>query len=421
MAARIELSSSSDEADRRRGLRRMKAVALSLLVAAAVVFAVARRYEGGHEWVGYVRATAEAAMVGALADWFAVTALFRRPLRLPIPHTAIIPTRKDALGRSLGSFVQDNFLAAPVIAEKLRHAQPAARAAAWISTEGNPEVVARHVSAALSGAADVLRDDDVRTIVEQAVVGRLRAVPLAPLAGRALELATGEGRHQELIDAITAGAVRFVEQNRESLRARFGRESPWWVPDPVDNRIFDKLYRGLQGFLEEVAATPDHELRQYLDGRLAELAERLRSDPELAARGEKLKEEILAHPAVRAWSGSLWSELKDSVQRQAADDGSELRRRLAEGAAQFGRALAAEPSLRERIDDAVERAVLYVVEQERHQVADLIATTVARWDPNEASRRIEVQVGRDLQFIRINGTLVGGLAGLVIFALGHLL
>jgi uncharacterized membrane-anchored protein YjiN (DUF445 family) len=273
----------------------------------------------------------------------------------------------------------------------------------------------------LAGAADVLRDEDVQAGVEQAVVGRLRRVQVAPLAGRALEVATAEGRHQELVDAGVRGAVRFIEQNKDSLRARFGQESPWWVPDPIDSRIFDKLFGGLHGFLEEVAATPDHELRRYLDERIVILIERLRTDPELAARGEKLKEEVLAHPAVRAWSGSLWAELKEAVQRQAADEGSELRLRMADGVAHFGRTLAADASLREKIDRSVERVVLYIVEQERHQAADLIATTVARWDPREASRRIELQVGRDLQFIRINGTLVGGLAGLVIYTLGRLL
>jgi uncharacterized membrane-anchored protein YjiN (DUF445 family) len=193
------------------------------------------------------------------------------------------------------------------------------------------------------------------------------------------------------------------------------------VPDPVDSRIFEKLYRGLHGFMEEVAATPDHELRHYLDERIAVLAQRLQTDPELAARGEKLKEELLAHPAVRGWTASLWTELKETVRQQAADEGSELRRRLADGATQFGRTLAADATLRDRLDRSVERAVIYVVDQERHQVADLIATTVERWDPQEASRRIELQVGRDLQFIRINGTIVGGLAGLAIYTLGRLL
>ena len=400
----------------------MKLLALSLLLAAAVVFVVTRRLEDDHAWMGYVRATAEAAMVGALADWFAVTALFRHPLGLPIPHTAIIPTRKDQLGRALGSFVEDNFLAAPVIAEKLRGARVASRVAAWLEAPGNADDAGpprqRGAGRAPRTCCGTRTCAPAWSTRSWAGCGGCRwpRWPAGPSRSPPPRAATRSSS-----TPLVRGGARFVEENRENLRSRFGQESPWWVPDPIDNRIFEKLYRGLHGFLQEVAATPDHELRRYLDQRIAVLAQRLQTDPDLAARGEKLKEEVLAHPAVRSWTGSLWSELKDTVRQQAADPESELRRRLAEGAAQFGRTLATDTTLRDRVDRSVEQAVLYVVDQERHQVADLIATTVDRWDPQEASRRIELQVGRDLQFIRINGTIVGGLAGLVIYTVGRLL
>jgi uncharacterized membrane-anchored protein YjiN (DUF445 family) len=273
----------------------------------------------------------------------------------------------------------------------------------------------------LAGGIEILNDEDVQSTLEHAVLSRVRQVQVAPLAGRALELAINEGRHQELLDVATRGVIRFLEENRESLRSRFGQESPWWVPETIDRRIFDKLYDGLHGFLNEVASTPDHEFRHYLDQRLADLAVRLRSDPELAARGEKLKEEVLDHPAVHGWIGSLWAQLKSALLEQTSDPDSELRHRLETAAAALGRALADDPALQLKIDRWMEGAALYVVQQERHQVADLIATTVARWDPAEASHRIELQVGRDLQYIRINGTIVGGLAGLVIYSLGQLL
>jgi uncharacterized membrane-anchored protein YjiN (DUF445 family) len=410
-----------DEHERRRELRRMKLQATGLLALAAVIFVLARLREGEWSWLGYVRATAEAAMVGALADWFAVTALFRHPLGLPIPHTAIIKTRKDALGRSLGLFVQDNFLSDVVIGEKIRAAHVSRRLAGWLNQPGSAAAISRHAAAALAGGIEVLDDEDVQGALEQAVLNRVRQLQLAPLAGRALELATNEGRHQELLDAGTRGIIRFLDEHRESLRDRFGQESPWWVPETIDRRIFDKLYDGLRGFLEEVANTPDHEFRRYLDERLAELVVRLQTDPELAARGEKLKEELLDHPAVRAWTGSLWSELKKGLLEQTADPESELRTRLEGAAAAFGRVLVEDSALQEKIDRWVESAALYVVKQERHQVAELIAATVARWDPDEAAQRIELQVGRDLQFIRINGTIVGGLAGLAIYSLGRLI
>ncbi|MPY92085.1 MAG: DUF445 family protein [Acidimicrobiia bacterium] len=419
--AAAPLPSLGDEEGRRRQLRQMKARATGLLLLAAGVFVAARLFEEDHGWLGYVRATAEAAMVGGLADWFAVTALFRHPLRIPIPHTAIIPTRKDQLGHSLGSFVEDNFLAGPVIAEKLRSAQVANRVAAWLLAPGNATVAARHTSAALAGAAEVLRDEDVQSAIESGLIGRLRKVQAAPLAGKVLEIATAEGRHTEMVDATLAASIRFIDEKRESLRSRFGRESPWWVPEPIDSRIFEKLYGGLRSFLTEVAGDPEHEFRRYLDERAAELAQRLQHDPELIARGELWKEELLRHPAVASWSASLWSDLKATLQKQAEDPASELRRRIEQAAATLGRSLRDDPELQAKVDGWIESTVLYVVEQERHQLAELISGTVARWDPDEASERIELQVGRDLQFIRINGTLVGGLAGLGIHAIGQLI
>ena len=412
---------STDDATKRRQLRKMKWRATSLLLVAACVFVVARVAEDGGGWVGYVRATAEAAMVGALADWFAVTALFRHPLGLPIPHTAIIPTRKDQLGGALGQFVEENFLVGPVIAEKLRGARVGERIAAWIVAPGNAEVVARHGAAILAGASEVLRDDEVQGAIEGAVIARLRAIPASPLAGRALEIATAEGRHRELIDAVMRGGIRFLDEQREPLRARFYRESPWWVPESVDDRIYDKLFTGLRGFLLEVSTDPAHEFRRYLDARAEDLAQRLQHDPDLMARGEKLKDELLDHPAVRHWTASLWRDLKTTLRTQADDPDSELRSRIEAGAASLGQALASDANLRAKVDGWVESVALYVIAQERHHARELIASTVSRWDPAEAAERIELHVGRDLQFIRINGTLVGGLAGLGIHAIGQLI
>ncbi len=399
----------------------MKLQATGLLVVAAAIFVVARIFEEEHGWLGYIRATAEAAMVGGLADWFAVTALFRHPLGIPVPHTAIIPTRKNQLGQSLGSFVEDNFLAGPIIADKIRQARVAQRAAAWLLSPGSATVVARHASTALAGAAEVLKDEDVQSAIESGLVGRLRRVQAAPLAGRVLEIATAEGRHREMVDAALASALNFVDSQREVLRSRFGRESPWWVPEPIDDRIFTKLYSGIRAFLVEVSADPDHEFRRYLDDRAAELARRLQEDPELIARGEQWKEEMLRHPAVARWTASLWSDLKVTLQKQAEDPGSELRQRIEQAAVSLGHALADDAELQGKVDRWIESAAVYVVEQERHQVAELISSTVDRWDPDEASRRIELQVGRDLQFIRINGTLVGGLAGLLIHTVSRFL
>ncbi len=409
----------NDEAARRLGLRQMKARATGLLVLAALVYVAMRLLGGGDDWAGYVEAAAEGAMVGGLADWFAVTALFRHPMGIPIPHTALIPTRKDQLGRAIGGFVEENFLTGGAVLERLRAVGVARRAAAWVSDDEHATTVARDSSAALAGAAGVLRDETVQAAIEHSVIGWVRRVPIAPLVGRALTIATAHGRHVELVDAALLGGLRFLDDHREALRSRFGKESPWWVPETIDDRIFTKLFDGLRGFLAEVGETPHHEFRQYLEDRMAQLAERLQNDPDLIARGEEIKEEVLNHPAVQRWTASLWTDLKALLQRQADDPSSQLRQRIAVEIQAIGRRVAGDPELQAKVDRWVESVVTYLLEEHRNQAGDLIASTVARWNPQDASRRVELAVGRDLQFIRINGTVVGGLAGVAIYAVGR--
>lgn len=412
---------TSSDLDKRRQLTGMKRRATVLLLVAAVTFVVARLLEDDHGWLGWVRAAAEAAMVGGLADWFAVTALFRRPLGLPIPHTAIVPTRKDQIGESLGAFVQENFLSRQVVTEKLADAAVARRAAAWVQEEGNAAQLADQVATAIGGLVEVLRDEDVAPVIEQAVLARLRTVELAPVAGRVLDLMTANGRHQELLDAGVTGLVNLLDARREDFRARFARQSPWWVPEPIDDRLFDKIFNGLKAFLGEVSADPRHELRRHLDERMATLVEELKSSPELRAKAEELKADVLDHPAVQEWASSLWSDVRAGLLRQSRDPASELRRRAEALVLRLGATVRDDPTLQAKIDGWVVTVVGHVVEQYRHEVADLISSTVRKWDAQETSQRIELQIGRDLQFIRINGTVVGGLAGLVIYAIGRLI
>ena len=410
---------TADDRTRARELTRMKRRATGLFVAVTIAFVVTRVLEGDGDWISYVRAACEAAMVGALADWFAVTALFRHPLGLPIPHTAIIPERKDQLGRNLAEFVEQNFLSTEVVTEKLRTMSVSARAGRWLEEPANADRVSEQVGALLRGVIDVLRDDDVQDAIEHAVVVRVQATPLAPVAGRALEMMTADGRHHELVDALLRATDRFLTENRAQFRSRFSAESPWWVPESIDDRIFDKLFTAVHLFLDDITANPRHEVRRYVDARLERLVVELRESPAMLERGETLKHELLAHPAVRAWIDSLWRDLKAAIVRQSHDPGSELRARLAGSARAFGASVATDPTLSQKLDMWIEGAARHVVESSRHEIADLITTTVEKWDPDEASQRIELAVGRDLQFIRINGTLVGGLAGLVIYSIGQ--
>jgi len=415
------LAGSLDDPGRARDLRRMKRLATGLFLAAAAVFlgCVLLGPDGG--WVGYVRATAEASMVGALADWFAVTALFRHPLRLPIPHTAIIPRKKDQIGESLGAFVQQNFLTRAAVDEKLGSVDVPGRLGAFLAAPGRAERLAGDTSAALTAITALLRDEDLQPAVAALVDRKLHATPAAPIVARALELVVDGDRHQEVLSVALRGLARFLEENKVVFRAQLGDASPAWVPDWVDERVFTRAFSGVQEFLEEVGEDPRHELRRSYDARLRAYIHALRTDPSTAARVEELKKDLLEHPAVRHWSGSLWTNAKNSLLTAAADPDSELRSRVIELIREAARLLQDDPTVRELLQRHTHTAAGYLVERFSADLADLVSSTVARWDTDETSRRIELQVGRDLQWIRVNGTVVGGLAGLVIYSIGQAL
>jgi uncharacterized membrane-anchored protein YjiN (DUF445 family) len=413
---------SLDDPQRAGDLARMKRLATGLfLLAAAVFLACVLIGEEAGAWVGYVRAAAEASMVGALADWFAVTALFRHPLGLPIPHTAIIPRKKDQIGAGLGTFVQENFLTRAVVEEKLTTIDVPGRLGGFLAAPGRAERLAGDASVALTALTELLRDEELEPAVAAIVDRKLRETPAAPVVARVLELVVEGDRHQEVLSAALRLLARFLEENRLVFRAQLGDASPSWVPDWVDDRVFDRVFAGLQGFLDEVGADPRHELRRSYDARLRVYVHALRTDPDTAGRIEELKRELLEHPAVRTWSGSLWTNAKTAVLTAAADPGSELRTRIAGVIGRLAQSLQDDPLLRELVQRHSHTVAGYLVERFSGDLADLVSSTVARWDTDETSRRIELQVGRDLQWIRVNGTVVGGLAGLLIYTVAQIL
>jgi uncharacterized membrane-anchored protein YjiN (DUF445 family) len=399
----------------------MKAAATGLLIAVTIVFIVTKTLEDRWSWLGYVRAAAEAGMVGALADWFAVTALFRHPLGLPIPHTAIIPTRKDQLGRTLGTFVQTNFLSPEILGERIRGIGVARRLGGWLADDEHAHRITANAGAAIRGATEMLGDEDIQHLLEDGLVQRLRALPTASLVATVVDAAVDGRHHQVLLDSTLRGFGRLLDENRDLLRRKLAEQSPWWVPEPIDDRLFRKIFAGVQGFLREVLNDQEHELRHQLDLRMGDLAVRLRTDPVLIARAEELKMELLDHPETRAWLSSFWATSKSSFLAVADDPDSVLRKRLDGAIVRAGRRLRDDPELQAKFDRSIESVVDYVAKEYGHEITDLIATTVERWDGAEASRRIELQVGRDLQFIRINGTVVGAIAGVLIYTFGQYL
>jgi uncharacterized membrane-anchored protein YjiN (DUF445 family) len=400
----------------------MKSLATALLAAAAVVYLLASRAEdGGPAWVGYVRAAAEASMVGALADWFAVTALFRRPLGLPIPHTAIIPTRKDQLGAGLGVFVGTHFLSEQVVRDRLKSVGVAARVGGWLTDPDHARRVTDEAATALRGAIEVLRDDDVRAVLEQALLPRLLEAPVGPPLGRLLTRVVEDRAHEGVLQLAIDQVNRWLAQNEDVVVDAVARQAPAWSPRFVDEAVALRVYREVVRVAGEVQRDPEHPLRRSVDRFLAETGRDLQDDLETIHRAEQLKAGLLAHPAVRAAAGDLAGSVRAALLEAVANPDGELRRRAAAGVASFGDRLSSDDRLRAKVDGWLEDAAAYLVTTYRDELTATITETVNRWDGEETARKVELAVGRDLQFIRINGTLVGGLAGIGIHALTQLL
>ena len=419
MTTPVSLWSRPDDASRQAQLDAMRRRATGLLGIAAAVFAVARSFEGRWPWLGFVRATAEASLVGGLADWFAVTALFRHPLGIPIPHTAIVATRKERIGRVLGTFVQSHFLTREVIAAKLRSVRPAERAARWLSDVENSRRIAHQVASGVARTLDALPDEEMRTLVQQALIAQLRATRAAPALGKTLSLVVAGNRHQELLNEAVRLAAQAVHDNRELIREQVKAESPWWVPGVVDDLLYQRIVTAIEKMLQGIGTDPNHALRAAFDTALRDFIDRLQHSPEAIARADALKEEWLADPSVAELTGRVWETTRGAVTRFATRaDGAEAGP-LERGISAFGAALIANQAMLDEINDMVIDLTVSVVEQYRDEIGDFIAQTVAGWDPAATSHRFELAVGRDLQFVRINGTLVGGLVGLAIYTISR--
>ncbi|MQA82430.1 MAG: DUF445 family protein [Streptosporangiales bacterium] len=419
MSTTMAVEAGADgDALRLRGLRRMRAIALSLLLLAAVVYVLTLDRDAG--WA-YLNAAAEAAMVGALADWFAVTALFRRPLGLPIPHTAIIPNRKDALARSLEDFVATNFLAESVIRDKVSSAEPSRRVGAWLAEQKHSERVVAEAARLVRGGLSVLRDEDVTSFVETALLPRLMDEPMSPIAGRLLGDVVAEGAHHGLVDLTLVELHGWLSENAETVTRLVGNRAPRWSPKWVNARVTRRVHREVVAWVEDVRDQPGHPARKAFDDMLARLADDLQNDPEVMERLEKLKHRVLSHPRTASTATALWNAVQRSLIDAVEEPDGLLRQRGVDALTGFGRRLLEDEPLRARIDGHAADAAAYVVTNFGSEIATVISDTVNRWDGKETADRIELYVGRDLQFIRINGTIVGALAGLAIHTVSVLL
>ncbi|MFE1228606.1 DUF445 domain-containing protein [Streptomyces sp. NPDC058745] len=411
------------DAEKSRGVRRMKTFATGLLLFVAVVYVLATwaKNEGWGAWTGYVAAAAEAGMVGALADWFAVTALFRRPLGLPIPHTAIIPTKKDQLGASLGSFVGENFLSADVVRGRLHGLGVAGRLGAWLAEPAHADRVTRELATALRGALTVLRDADVQAVVGEAITRRAEAAEIAPGLGKTLERIVADGSHRRAVDLVCAKAYDWLVFHGDSVMDAVQGGAPGWTPRFVDRRVGERVYKELLRFVTEMRDMPGHPARAAIDRFLRDFAADLQADTDTRARVERLKSELLARPEIQDVIASAWSSVRGLIIAAAEDDRSQLRLRARASLMSLGGRLVTDGRLQAKVEGWAEDAAAYVVTTYRGEITSLISDTVASWDATQTSRKIEANIGRDLQFIRINGTVVGALAGLLIYTVSHAL
>lgn len=414
------LLSPADQ-ERRRALRTMKGVALGALIAMAVVFVIAFALQETYPWLQYVRAAAEGGMVGALADWFAVTALFRHPLGIPIPHTAIIPSRKDEIGRTLGEFVETEFLRGDVVRTKLEATAISARLGEWLREPANAERVAAEASVMASGVLQALSDDDVQDVLTELAREHLIAPEWGPSIGEWLTRIVDAGAHHGAVDLGVDSIATWLEANHDSFAGLVSRRLPGWVPSIAHRLVDDTVYNEAVKFVAAVQGDPQHPARHAIDGYLARLADNLQHDSSTIGRLEDAKGALFDSPRVRELAASAWEAAKTGLLRSLADPESGLRRRAAQALAEIGDRLVTEPALQQRVDHWVTDAAVFLVDRYRHDIASIITDTVEKWDAEETTEKIELMVGRDLQYIRLNGTIVGALAGVAIFAIAHAL
>jgi uncharacterized membrane-anchored protein YjiN (DUF445 family) len=414
----LSLVVDGTDEERRRGLRRMRALALALLLVAALVFVLTIGRDG---FWGFVNAGAEASMVGAMADWFAVTALFRHPLGLPIPHTAIIPRKKDMLAHSLQDFMGDNFLREEIIRERVLAAHIADRGARWLLEPRNSARATDELVGVTVAALRRMHDESVAALLDEAVLPRLREEPIAPIAGTFLGEVVRDKAHHGLVDLAVNEAHRWLLINEHTFAVVLEERAPWWSPPRVNEVVIKRLHAEAVAWVEDIRDDPGHHARQALDDLLATLATNLVHDPDTMERAERLKVRVLEHPQLLATATSLWAALRTALVTTLSDPRSPLRGRVETQVRSFAAQVRDDATLRDRVDGYAADLAAFFVGRYGDELTTIISHTIERWDGRETAEKVELHVGRDLQFIRINGTIVGGLVGLAIHALSIVL
>jgi uncharacterized membrane-anchored protein YjiN (DUF445 family) len=413
---RGQLAARSDADERRRDLFRMRVLATALLVLMLAIFIATSVMLRHWPWLAYPRAFAEAGMIGACADWFAVVALFRHPLGIPIPHTAIVPQSKERIGIAIGRFMTNNFLSPRVLADRIRDVDFSGWVARWILRGGNAQSVAQRATTSVRQVLRALPRDDVNAFLGSAVRRGIEGIPAAPLASRLLSLLWAQGEMQTVIEHVLDQASEALTKNRDAIKSKVSRQTSRLIPKWIDGILADKIIAGLTRILDEMRA-PEHPWRIELSATVARLIEELATDPKMAAKGEELKAKLLGNPQVTGQIDALWVSIEDRI--DSPDTQAQLAEIVERLLTTIGERLLNDEELRDGVNRWLRVAILRTLAPRRAEIAGFIRKVVDNWDTETLVERIELQVGRDLQYIRINGTLVGGLVGLMIFTIAQ--
>lgn len=398
----------------------MRRVATGLLIAMAVVFVGARLLQGRHPAYAYIAAFAEAAMIGALADWFAVTALFRHPFGLKIPHTAIIPSNKERIGENLGNFLEQNFMSVEVVRAELERFDFAGAAAIWLAQSDNARSVSRQITRALPTVLQMVDDKEAARFMRDVLSGSLEGVKLAPLLSRLLSVLVAGGQHTVLLERLLSYVAAALDEHRPYIRQKVHEHSPRWIPRVIDEKFYERLMEGVHDTLEDIRSE-DGQWRVRFQEATDELIDKLATSDAYERKLQALLSNSLGHPLFRHYVHRVWVDVRGRLEADAGADDSRLAAHLEQALGALGRALERSPAVQLRINEAIRSFGAHAIVSRREVIVSLVRRVIRSWDAETISRKVELHVGRDLQYIRINGTVVGGVVGLLLHMVSQVL
>ena len=407
---------SEEKSARLRGMQRL---ATALLGAMLGLLALSVAFEDWHPWLKWVQAFAAAATVGAIADWFAVVALFHHPLGLPLPHTAIVPRNKDRIGESLGHFVEHNFLTAENVVRKLKERNLSLEAARWLARAENADDIASRLCTFIPGMLNALGDEDVKRLFDRAIASQIRKIDVANLASGVLSTLTAGGRHQALLDRALRALETWLVANQGAITEKFGAASRY-TPRAFDRYVVAKFVAGIVALMHDVAQNPEHDIRRQFAAATEQFVDKLATSPEYRVHAEALKQELLDHLEREKYYQIVWEDMRERLKADVAAEHSVIRTHVRDIVLKLGAGLVEDEALQGKLNAWILQTVETAVVRHRHQVSQLITEVVRGWDTQEVSQKMELEIGKDLQYIRINGTLVGGLVGVVLHAVTEL-